>query len=42
MKDLAPLKLLFLVRQNEKLNSPTGGNHIARTVAKLKRGWIGD
>ncbi len=25
----------------EKLNSPTGGNHIARTVAKLKRGWIG-
>ena len=25
----------------EKLNSPTGGNHIARTVAKLKRGWLG-
>ena len=25
----------------EKLNSPTGGNHIARTVAKLRRGWLG-
>ena len=25
----------------ESLNSPTGGNHIARTVAKLKRGWLG-
>lgn len=25
----------------EKLNSPTGGNHIARTVARLKRGWLG-
>jgi len=25
----------------EKLDSPTGGNHIARTVARLKRGWIG-
>jgi hypothetical protein len=25
----------------EKLNSPTGGNHIARTVARLRRGWIG-
>lgn len=23
------------------LNSPTHGNHIARTVARLKRGWIG-
>jgi len=22
----------------ESLSSPTGGNHIARTVAKLKRG----
>ncbi|MDB9975559.1 restriction endonuclease [Candidatus Thioglobus sp.] len=25
----------------ERLESPTGGNHIARTVAKLKRGWLG-
>ena len=25
----------------ETLNIPTGGNHIARTVARLKRGWIG-
>jgi hypothetical protein len=25
----------------ESLNTPTGGNHIARTVARLKRGWIG-
>ena len=25
----------------EKIDSPTGGNHIARTVARLKRGWIG-
>jgi hypothetical protein len=22
-------------------NTPTGGNHIARTVVRLKRGWIG-
>jgi Restriction endonuclease len=25
----------------EKPDTPTGGNHIARTVARLKRGWIG-
>lgn len=25
----------------ETLGTPTGGNHIARTVARLKRGWIG-
>ncbi|MFA7312248.1 MAG: restriction endonuclease [Shewanella sp.] len=25
----------------ESLNMPTGGNHIARTVARLKRGWLG-
>lgn len=25
----------------ESPNTPTGGNHIARTVARLKRGWIG-
>lgn len=25
----------------ESLNTPTGGNHIARTVARLRRGWLG-
>ena len=25
----------------ESPSSPTGGNHIARTVARLKRGWVG-
>ncbi len=25
----------------EQLDAPTGGNHIARTVARLKRGWVG-
>ncbi len=25
----------------EALDKPTGGNHIARTVARLKRGWLG-
>jgi Restriction endonuclease AspBHI N-terminal/Restriction endonuclease len=25
----------------EKANVPTNGNHIARTVARLRRGWIG-
>lgn len=25
----------------EKLDAPTGGVHIARTVARLRRGWIG-
>jgi hypothetical protein len=25
----------------ESLGSPTGGNHIARTVARLRRGWVG-
>lgn len=25
----------------EKLNVPTSGNHIARTVARLRRGWLG-
>ena len=25
----------------EKLTTPTGGNHIARTVARLRRGYIG-
>ncbi|MCP3893331.1 MAG: restriction endonuclease, partial [Bacteroides sp.] len=35
-------KLILLGQAKcEKLNSPTGGNHIARTVARLKRGWVG-
>jgi hypothetical protein len=25
----------------ESLNTPTNGNHIARTVARLRRGWVG-
>jgi hypothetical protein len=25
----------------EKLDTPTSGNHIARTVARLRRGWVG-
>lgn len=25
----------------EKIDSPTGGVHVARTVARLRRGWIG-
>jgi hypothetical protein len=25
----------------EKINSPTGGVHVARTVARLRRGWVG-
>lgn len=25
----------------ESISSPTGGNHIGRTVARLRRGWIG-
>lgn len=25
----------------ERLNNPTSGTHIARTVARLKRGWVG-
>jgi hypothetical protein len=40
--DLARTKLVVLGQAKcEKPNSPTGGNHIARTVARLKRGWIG-
>jgi len=40
--DLARTKLIVLGQAKcEKLTSPTGGNHIARTVARLKRGWIG-
>ncbi|HVZ55763.1 MAG TPA: restriction endonuclease [Chitinophagaceae bacterium] len=35
-------KLLVLGQAKcEKLNQPTGGNHVARTVARLRRGWLG-
>jgi len=38
----ASTKLVVLGQAKcEKLGLPTGGNHIARTVARLKRGWIG-
>ena len=40
--DLARTKIIVLGQAKcEKISSPTGGNHIARTVARLKRGWIG-
>jgi len=40
--DFTKTKLIVLGQAKcEKLDSPTGGNHIARTVARLKRGWIG-
>lgn len=36
------VKLIVLGQAKcEKINTPTGGTHIARTVARLKRGWIG-
>jgi len=39
---LSIVKLIVLGQAKcEKINTPTGGNHIARTVARLKRGWIG-
>ena len=39
---LAGAKIIVLGQAKcEKLTSPTGGNHIARTVARLRRGWIG-
>jgi hypothetical protein len=40
--DLAKASIIVLGQAKcEKLDSPTGGNHIARTVARLRRGWIG-
>ncbi len=39
---LASAKLIVLGQAKcEKLTTPTNGNHIARTVARLRRGWIG-
>lgn len=41
-KGFGQAKLILLGQAKcEKLNTPTGGNHIARTVARLKRGWVG-
>jgi len=35
-------KLILLGQAKcESLDKPTGGNHIARTVARLRRGWLG-
>jgi hypothetical protein len=40
--DLAKAKIIVLGQAKcEKLDSPTNGYHIARTVARLKRGYIG-
>jgi len=40
--ELARVKLVVLGQAKcESPDSPTGGNHIARTVARLRRGWIG-
>ena len=40
--DFSKVELIVLGQAKcEVLTSPTGGNHIARTVARLKRGWIG-
>jgi len=40
--DFSKVELIVLGQAKcESLNSPTGGNHIARTVARLKRGWLG-
>ena len=39
---LAGTRLVLLGQAKcEQVGSPTGGNHIARTVARLRRGWIG-
>jgi len=36
------IKIIILGQAKcEQLNTPTNGQHIARTVARLKRGWIG-
>ncbi len=41
-QEFGKAKLIVLGQAKcEALNNPTGGNHIARTVARLKRGWIG-
>jgi hypothetical protein len=38
----ATTKLVVLGQAKcEKLDAPTGGNHVARIVARLRRGWVG-
>lgn len=40
--DFASTKLVMLGQAKcERPDAVTGGNHIARTVARLKRGWVG-
>ena len=40
--EIATTKLVVLGQAKcEKPTTPTNGNHIARTVARLRRGWIG-
>ena len=40
--DFGRAKIIVLGQAKcEKYNSPTGGNHIARTIARLRRGWLG-
>lgn len=40
--EMARVKLVVLGQAKcERMNAPTGGNHIARTVARLRRGWLG-
>lgn len=39
---MSALKIVILGQAKcEKPNTPTNGVHIARTVARLKRGWFG-
>lgn len=39
---LSTVKVVVLGQAKcEQLNAATGGNHIARTVARLRRGWVG-
>ncbi len=40
--EMARVKLVVLGQAKcERPDAPTGGNHIARTVARLRRGWLG-
>ena len=40
--EFGKVKLVLLGQAKcEKLNRPTGGNHVARTIARLKRGGVG-
>jgi hypothetical protein len=40
--EMARVKLVVLGQAKcERIDAATGGNHIARTVARLRRGWLG-